>query len=117
YVAFLSTATNLTAVATQANKQNTFWRDTVLGTTVAVSSNVSAVFSPSISADGRYVTYSTGTTAGVWDLQTASNIFTLAGTVTSAIISPDGTHVLYQGNNAIGIVDFTRKVTLSAATM
>ncbi len=117
YVAFLSTAANLVALGTQANKQNTFWRDTVLGTTVAVSSNVSAVFPPSISADGRYVTYSTGTSVSVWDSQTSSNLFTVPGSVTSAIISPDGTHVLYQGNNSIGIVDVPRKVTLSAATM
>ena len=37
---------------------------------------------------------------------------TLPGTVTSAIISPDGRHVLYDGNNTAGIVDVIAKSNL-----
>ncbi len=113
YVAFLSTAANLVPLGTQANKQNTFWRDTEAGVTVAVTTNVSATYGPSVSADGRYVAFASSATLAVWDSQTGSNInVALPAAVTSAMISPDGGHLLYQTGTTVGLLDVKTKTNV-----
>ena len=64
YVAFISTATNLTADALSTNNNNVFRRDLQTGTTVLVSAGTNALssgnndsFDPVISPDGRYVAF------------------------------------------------------------
>jgi Tol biopolymer transport system component len=111
YVAFLSTAKNLVSPPIVSSGKYTFWRDTVLGVTVALSTNGSAVFPPSISADGRYVAFCSppANTATVWDSQTLSNIyvtpFSGVNGVRTAVISPNGAGLLYQANNAVKVSD------------
>ena len=67
YVAFLCKAT------AAASSPGTFWRDTVAGRTVTLSS--SSPRSPSISANGQRVLWFTGSYLYVWDAQSVSNIF------------------------------------------
>jgi Tol biopolymer transport system component len=117
YVAFLSTATDLVSPPTSAGL-NTFWRDAVLGITVALTTNVSpqvsAVFPPSISRDGRYVAFCLPSTAVVWDAQALTNIYAVPGTgnANSASLSPNGGRLLYQGNNSVKVVDLAGKTNL-----
>ena len=114
YVAFLSTASDLVSPPTSAGL-NTFWRDTVLGVTVALTTTVSpqspALFPPSISRDGRYVAFSLPNTVVVWDAQTSTNIYS-APTVASAALSPNGGRLLYQGNNSVKVADLIGKTNL-----
>jgi Tol biopolymer transport system component len=104
YIAFLSTATNLVAPPTTANRTNVFWRDMVTGTTVVAATNASTTFPTSISADGRYVAYpAPGNTAAVWDSQTLTNIYSAPGVNASAVVSPTGAALLSQGSSAVKV--------------
>jgi Tol biopolymer transport system component len=105
YVAFISQAGNLAAGVTMGGE---FWRDIDGGVTVAFLTNTTAYgsnqyaaalpFSPTISEDGRYVAYA-GPISGiawrmcVWDSTLSHNIFT--NTASFAVISPDGSRLLY----------------------
>jgi Tol biopolymer transport system component len=114
YIAFLSTATNLVSPSTPSGRMNTFWRDTALGVTIAVSTNGAGLFPPSMSADGRYVaySYSPGNTVAVWDSQTLTNIYVApssSASVASAVISPTGAQLLYRSNNAVKVSDLVLK--------
>ncbi len=103
YVAFSSDATNLVVGDTNGNS-DVFVRDTVVGTTTRLSVDGTGVqgngysSNPSISADGRYVAFSSNATnLVVGDTNGASDVFvrdTVAGTTTRLTI--DGTGV--QGN-------------------
>ena len=93
YVAFLSSATNL--VAGMPSGQNTYWRDIFLGQTVGLKSYYPA-FNPSLSSDGRYVAYAGGSSLQILDTRLGMDIYTNAGTVTSAAIDPTGTKIAYQ---------------------
>jgi Tol biopolymer transport system component len=116
YVAFLSTASDLVSPPTSAGL-NTFWRDTVLGVTVAITTNLApqtpALFPPSISRDGRYVAFSYPNTVVVWDAQTLTNIYSAPGnSAVSAALSPNGGRLLYEGNNSVKVVDLVGKTNL-----
>jgi Tol biopolymer transport system component len=122
YVAFLSTATNLVSPRTTSG-WNVFWRDTVTGLAIAVTTNVSPstslLFPPSMSADGRYVAYSVlvGSlqTVTVWDAVTLTNIYIAPGSglvAASAALSPRGSRLLYEGNNTLKVADLVVKTNL-----
>lgn len=87
YIAFLSTAQNLAP-----GSGNAFWRDVNSGTTVVLNS--SGTFLPSMSANGRYVTYQLNQLR-IRDIQLGTDIYANAASVTSAAVSPDGSRVLY----------------------
>lgn len=111
FIAFQSAATNL--VANDTNRaSDIFLRDMQGGTTMLASLSTDGVhpgngdsFSPSISQDGRYVSFLSsatnldGTGAGaIWhDMQTGTTV-TLPGSITSALapsMSSDGRYVAY----------------------
>ena len=116
YVAFLSTATNLVNGLTSATP-NTFLRDMTSGVTVALTRTTSAAFPPSISANGRYVLYALSTGMAVWDIQASANIYSASVVLSSAIISPDGGHLIYQNSKsiantlALAVIDLVSKKT------
>lgn len=121
YVAFLSTATNLVSPPTTSG-WNVFWRDTLAGVTITITTNVapsgSLLFPPSISADGRYVAFPVAgspQTVAVWDAVTLSNIYTAPGSgvvATNASLSPRGGRLLYQGTSTLRVVDLVGKTNL-----
>jgi Tol biopolymer transport system component len=114
YVAFLSTALNLARGLTGTN---TFWYDLNGGVPVVLPGAAFASFSSSMSADGRYVSYpSASQSIKVWDTQQAKNIYT--NSVYSAVISPDGSRLLYvnASTGAINVQDLvhgTNMLTIS----
>ncbi|MGA2554969.1 MAG: hypothetical protein ABSG04_01665 [Verrucomicrobiota bacterium] len=103
YVAFLSKALNLAPGLTGTTEQSTFWYDLNGGAPVVLPETSSALFSPAMSADGRYVAYPKGPQVLVWDTQLGTNLYT--NSASSAAISPDGSRLLYQSN-----VNYTLRV-------
>ena len=112
YVAFLSSATNLAAGMTSwLNTLNTYWRDMNLGQTVGLNGTnyyASGPYAsgPSLSSDGHYVAYAYGGYGSspklhIWDTRLGMDIYTNAGTVTSAAIDPTGTKILYRIANTL----------------
>lgn len=99
YVAFFSTATNLVLPPTTATFTNTFLRDMASQSTIVLARGVAA-FPPSMSANGRYVLFGTSSGLAVRDNQTSLNIYSNAVTSTSAILSPDGGHLIYQNSRS-----------------
>ena len=120
YVAFLSSATNL--VAGMTSGLNTYWRDMNLGQTVGLNgTNYDAhgpyVFGPSMSSDGRYVAYAYGgststTRLQIRDTRLGKDIYTNAGTVTSAAIDPTGTKILYRIANTLYVDNIATRSNL-----
>jgi hypothetical protein len=116
FIAFQSAATNL--VANDANgASDIFLRDMQSGTTTLVTVNTNGVhsanndsWSPSISQDGRYISFLskatdlTGTAGVIWhDVQTGTNV-TLPGSITTALapsMSADGRYVAYSTSTTV----------------
>ena len=113
YVAFLSAANNLAAGITSG--VNTYWRDVNLGQTVGLQSSVNyfPLFDPSLSSNGRYISYASNgspISQNSWlqirDTQLGVDIYTNTGAVTSASIDPTGTKILYwMGDNPYWIAN------------
>ena len=115
YVAFLSRARNL-ANGLTGTGPSTFWYNINAGTNLALAGTAIAGFAPTMSANGRYVAYSSGTSGAVWDTQQGKSLFST--TVTSAAISPDGSRLLYQSSTTIKIQDLvngTNMLTVAGA--
>jgi hypothetical protein len=110
FIAFQSAATNLVANDTNG-ASDIFLRDMQSGTTVLVTVGTNGVYSanndswsPSISQDGRYISFLskatdlTGTAGVIWhDMQSGTNV-TLPGSVTTALnpsMSADGRYDAY----------------------
>jgi dipeptidyl aminopeptidase/acylaminoacyl peptidase len=114
YVAFLSWAANL--VAGMTSGLNTYWRDMNLGQTVGLNGYY-YVYGPSLSSDGRYVAYANGgfyssPKLHIWDTQLGMDIYTNAGTVTSAAIDPTGTKILYRIANTLYVDNIATRSNL-----
>jgi Tol biopolymer transport system component len=125
YVAFLSSATNLAAGMTGGPNNsglNTYWRDMNLGQIVGLNgTNYYAsgpyTYGPSLSSDGRYVAYAYGGSGSspklhIWDTRLGMDIYTNAGTVTSAAIDPTGTKILYRIANTLYVDNITTRSNL-----
>jgi Tol biopolymer transport system component len=108
YVAFLSQASNLAAGLTSG--VNTYWRDVSLGQTMGLA-GVGA-FRASLNINGRYVAYSATTGLRIRDTQLGTDIYTNAGTVTSAAIDPTGTKILYRIANALYVDNIATRTNL-----
>jgi Tol biopolymer transport system component len=118
YVAFTSTAMNL-APGTAAGP-NTFWRDITLGKTILLTNNSTNSFSPSLSADGRYIAYP-GNLAGnaalkVRDTQTGADVFSSVAGV-SPILSPDGSRLFYTFHGIVQVVNTTNGATVFSSSL
>ena len=116
YIAFLSRASNL-AAAIITSGVNTYWYDMNLGQIVGLK-GANYAFAPSLSSDGHYVAYaygaSTTSTARlqIRDTQLGTDIYTNAGTVTSAAIDPTGTKILYRIANAIYVDNIAARTNM-----
>jgi Tol biopolymer transport system component len=107
YVAFMSRSGNL------GGPPGTFRRDVNGGTTMSMpSSSVSATILPSMSLNGNYVAYLSGTTARVWDAVFLTNVYTSPSLVTSMALSPTGNQLMFQTNGRISVVDLVTKSNL-----
>jgi Tol biopolymer transport system component len=114
YVAFLSTALNL-APGLTGTSQNTFRYDLYGGVPVVLPETTLASFPPATSADGRYIAYPNASQVMVWDTQQAKNIFTNTGY--SAVISPDGSRLLYQyASTTIKVQDLVHGTNMLTVT-
>lgn len=112
YVTFLSAASNLApgAPATASTYGNyTFQRDIDSGSTVMLTigpGTGTKPFAPSVSADGRYVAYQSVNSPDpvqIHDMQLGMDVYT-NGNTTSAVLSPDGTRLLYfRGTSPYGV--------------
>lgn len=111
YMSFLSLAGNLVPGVGLAGigSYRTFLRDVSSGTTTALtngssgSSQLYSIFPPSMSANGRYVAYSSYPSGGapqlrVWDDQFGADIYTNGPGISNAVLNANGTRVLYQSN-------------------
>ena len=109
YVAFLCKAT------AAASFPGTFWRDTVAGRTVTLSS--SSPRSPSISANGQRVLWFTGSYLYVWDAQSVSNIFKF-NLASGGILAPTGDRLMYQqiGSQQLNIYNLAGGTNLFTST-
>jgi Tol biopolymer transport system component len=125
YVVFLSWATNLIAGITNGVPPppfytptlNTYWRDMNLGLTVGLAGPRRYNFGPTLSSDGRYVAYAYGTyylsaSLQIWDTRLGMDIYTNAGTVTSAAIDPTGTKILYRIANTLYVDNIATRLNL-----
>ncbi len=115
YVAFLSRASNLAAGLTSG--VNTYWRDVNLAQTVGLKGANYSAYGPSLGGNGRYVAYAygvstTSTRLQIRDTQLGTDIYTNAGTVTSAAIDPSGTKIFYRIANALYVDDIATRTTL-----
>ena len=111
YVAFLA-KTNVSV-----SFPSTFWRDTVAGTTISLA--VASANNPTMSADGRRVAFFDSVSRlYVWDAQLAANIYTNAATITSAVLSPTGSRLLYQNQTAkqLAVLDLSSTSVLFSCT-
>jgi len=123
YVAFLSRALNLAPGVTGTTEQSTFWYDLNGGAPEVLRGTTTAYFPPTMSADGRYVAYpyvanSYTSQVMVRDAQQGTNIYT--NSAGSAVISPDGSRLLYQYSTTIKIQDLvnrTNMLTIAGATI
>jgi hypothetical protein len=111
YVAFLSAAGNLVPGVGPASSgyYRTFLCDLNSGTITALkipSPSGYSSFPPSISANGRYVAYSSGSPGllsssqlRIWDDQLGTDVYTNnISSPSSAVLNANGTRVLYQSN-------------------
>ena len=112
YIAFLSSAANLPGAS--PNSSNTFWRDMVSGTTLALTTNVTSACPPAISADGRYVAYFFPNKIAVRDMQASSNLYlgSISALPTAVALSPDATHLMYLSSRMVTVVDLIGKTNL-----
>jgi Tol biopolymer transport system component len=128
YVAYISQADNLAKGATQGGE---FWRDIDGGVTEAFSTNTSTdtaaqyaaalPFPPTMSTNGRYVAYASLTSGNtlqtfVWDTNLSKRIYT--NSAGFAVISPDGSRLLYTSNSAFCVQDLvhgTNMLTIKGA--
>ena len=114
YVVFLSLASNLAAGLTSG--VNTYWRDVNLGQTVGLKNGTYSVFAPSLGGSGRYVAYAGVSTSStrlqIRDTQLGNDIYTNAGTVTSAAIDPTGTKILYRIANTLYVDNIATRSNL-----
>jgi Tol biopolymer transport system component len=107
YVVFQTAAGNLVSGFSSAFF-NVFWRDTVSGQTLLLSTNsTSPTVTPSMSADGRYVAVgiiNTGTSViYVRDVKAGTNLYSTALSSSSLALSPSGSRLLARrGNPPIG---------------
>jgi Tol biopolymer transport system component len=96
YVAFLAKS------SPSVTYPGVFWKDTVGGRMVTISTGSSGT-GPSISADGQRVLWFTGLPSAqyfnVWNAPTLANIYSYGGAVSSAVLSPPGTRVAYQNTS------------------
>ncbi len=117
YVAFLSSAGNLVGRSSLLNsgQYSTYLCDLNAGTITALTNGtpspsqpVYSIFPPSISANGRYVAYSSNPylpigghlpQLRVWDDQLGMDVYTNnISSPSSAVLNANGTRVLYQSN-------------------
>jgi Tol biopolymer transport system component len=119
YITFLSGAGNLVPGVSGGSTgfYRTFLRDIIAGTTTALTNALYApsasTFPPSMSADGRYVAYSSSSSPGsysvqlrVWDDQLGMDIYTNATVTTAnALLNANGTRVFYLQTNNVSLVD------------
>ena len=103
-VAFFSQAKNLVANDLTGGGE-IFWRDLQSGSTASVTTNGSALSLFSMSSDGRFVAYFSGTLStrrfAVWDSQAKANIYSssLVGAPLGLALSPDGQTLIFQSSS------------------
>ena len=121
YVAFLSAAGNLARGVSLPNTlgiYRTFLYDMNSRTMTALTNGPAqalqvpyAMFQPSMSADGRYVAYSSYPGPGyapqlrIWDGQLGADVYTNGSSVSNAVLSANGTRVLYSEAPNLVLVD------------
>jgi Tol biopolymer transport system component len=111
YIAFLSRATDLVVGAT-----GTFWRDLTSGS-VSYLTGSSVTNPPSMSADGKILAYF-GSSSGltVRNMSAGVTITNIAGSITSAALSPSGNRLLYTTSTGIAVTDLILGSNLFACT-
>lgn len=121
YVAFLSSAGNLVpGVGPASGYYRTFLCDINSGMITALTNKAGgsslpySIFPPSISANGRYVAYSSVSSLGIgsgtqqlriWDDQLETDVYTNTNRVSSAVLNASGTRVLYGLSSSNTLVD------------
>jgi Tol biopolymer transport system component len=111
YVLFLSKASNL-ASGSFSGTENLFVRDLQAGTNYALTT--AGAVSPSMTPDGRFVSYIDGTALYVWDSPTRTKTFILGATGLSvAAISPDGNRIVYSATAGLYLRDRAAGTTTS----
>ena len=87
--------------------------DTASNSIVQLSSSVVTTLpAPSMSLDGRYVSYLSAGLVRVWDVQNSLTVYTGPSSVTSMALSPTGNQFLYQLFGRIYAVDLVTKSNL-----
>jgi Tol biopolymer transport system component len=111
YVLFLSKASNL-ASGSFSGTENLFVRDLQVGTNYALTT--AGVVSPSMTPDGRCVSYIDGTALYVWDSPTRTKTFIIsAAGLSVAAISPDGNRIVYSATAGLYLRDRAASTTTS----
>jgi Tol biopolymer transport system component len=113
YVAFLSRASDLTV----GGAAGTFWRD-LTSSSVTYLTGSSATNPPSMSADGKILAFF-GSSSGlnVRNMSTGVTISNIAGSVTSAALSPTGRRILYTTTTGIFVTDLLLASNLFSCTL
>ncbi|MFO1477060.1 MAG: hypothetical protein U1F98_10465 [Verrucomicrobiota bacterium] len=120
YIAFSSTANNISRVPLPGSYVTSFWRDTVSGATLILTNRYSSylAYPPSLNLDGRYVAYynSSINSSSYWlmrvfDVQSGTDIYTNGfptfGAPGAAAVSPGGKRVVYRSSNTAFVDDFS----------
>ena len=114
YVLFLSKASNL-ASGSFSGTENLFVRDLQVGTNYALTTP--GAVSPSMTPDGRFVSYIDGTALYVWASSTRTKTLILSATGLSvAAISPDGNRIAYSATAGLFLRDRAASSTTSIGT-
>ncbi|GIM96714.1 PD40 domain-containing protein [Paractinoplanes toevensis] len=103
YVAFVSDATDVVPGDTDG-VADVFLRDRRAGTTVRVSAGGPAD-APAISADGRYVTYTSGGKVLVYDRRSGGTVVVAGQTAAGPAISADGRYVTFTSEGKVLVHD------------
>ncbi|HXT39066.1 MAG TPA: hypothetical protein VN887_03495 [Candidatus Angelobacter sp.] len=104
YVAFFSQAKNIVSNDFSSGGE-IFWCDMQSGSTISASTNGNALSLLSMSSDGRYVAYASGSAFNlkfaVWDSQIGANTYTSSsvGAPVSFTLSPDGGILVFQSSS------------------
>lgn len=92
-----------------------FWRDLGSGETKLISSSVSFARPISVSTNGERVAFhNSAGTLFVWSAVSGATIYSSAGVIGSALISPSGNHLLFQVTNQLICYDLNGQSNLNS---